>query len=324
MRQIDALLTRIAPTAATLLIEGETGTGKEWIARALHERSPRAQAPFVVVDCAALAGALLESELFGHERGSFSGAVRVHQGLFEQAQGGTLFLDEIGGLGLELQPKLLRVLEQREIRRLGAQTSLRLDVRVVAATSRDLGLEVRRGRFREDLFYRLSVVRVRVPPLRERPTDLPLLVDRLLRAASADDRGADRTPFQLEEAALDLLRAAPWPGNVRQLANVLQRARLRGSGRALRHGDVLEALEESSGSAAEGSEGLLYLAFRDARRRVLASFESTYLSALIARSHGNLSRAARDSEIDRKHLRRLLRRHAIAHPAGRASRQRLS
>ena len=220
MRRVFSILERVAPTDATVLIEAETGTGKELVAEALHEESPRAAGPFVVFDCSAVSAGLIESELFGHVRGAFTGAVGDRAGAFEAAHGGTIFLDEIGELPLDLQPKLLRVLERLEVRRVGEAATRRVDVRIVAATNRSLAAEVDAGRFREDLYYRLAVVRIGLPPLRERPEDIPLLVEHFAREAAR----AGATPAALPEAAIRGLVAQAWPGNVRELRNAVARA----------------------------------------------------------------------------------------------------
>jgi DNA-binding NtrC family response regulator/pSer/pThr/pTyr-binding forkhead associated (FHA) protein len=227
MRQLFDLLERVAPSDAAVTILGETGTGKELVARALHARSGRAEGPFIPVNCSAIAESLIESELFGHEKGSFSGAERLRKGAFEEADRGTIFLDEIGELPLDLQPKLLRVLELGEVKRVGAARPLTVDVRIVAATHRDLRAQVRAGKFREDLYYRLCVVPLSVPPLRQRRTDVRLLAEAFLRRAAP--RGA---ALRWADEALARLEAYDWPGNVRQLRNVVQRALLfRGEGR---------------------------------------------------------------------------------------------
>ncbi|HSO00645.1 MAG TPA: sigma 54-interacting transcriptional regulator, partial [Candidatus Nanopelagicales bacterium] len=215
MRRVFSLLERFAPTDTTLLIEGETGTGKELVARGVHTTSHRARAPFIVFDCSAVSATLIESELFGHERGAFTDARQERKGRFEAAHGGTLFLDEIGELPLELQPKLLRALENREIYRVGSNEARRVDVRIVAATNRCLTREVDRGRFREDLYYRLSVAPIRLPPLRARAEDIPMLV----RSFEQAWRDAGKNPAPLSDAALSLLKAQSWPGNVRELRN---------------------------------------------------------------------------------------------------------
>src|SRR5262252_9541321 len=218
MRELYTVLEKIAPTATTVVIEGETGTGKEVVAQTIHDLSPRSGGPIMVFDCGAVPDNLIESELFGHEKGSFTGAIMTRQGLFEMAHGGTLFLDELGELPLDLQPKLLRALEQREIRRVGGTRSIKVDVRIIAATNRQLEEEVRSGRFRQDLFYRLSVVRLFLPPLRERPDDVPLLVESFLNE-HAYNRLPDgnRKCSHISAEALELLSAYRWPGNVREL-----------------------------------------------------------------------------------------------------------
>jgi transcriptional regulator with GAF, ATPase, and Fis domain len=225
MRELYAVIEKIAPTGATVVIEGETGTGKEVVAQTVHRLSPRAQGSMMVFDCGAVPKNLIESELFGHEKGSFTGAIMTRQGLFEMAHGGTLFLDEIGELPLELQPKLLRALESREVRRVGGTRPIKVDVRIIAATNRDLEEEVRAGRFRQDLFYRLSVVRLFLPPLRERREDIPLLCESFLSDHNynrlADGR---RKCTRISTQAMELLQSYRWPGNVRELVNAMERA----------------------------------------------------------------------------------------------------
>src|SRR5262249_13709234 len=217
MREIFGLVERIAPTEATVLIEGETGTGKDLCARTIPSLSKRKEQPFIIVDCGAVSGTLIESELFGHEKGAFTGASATRQGAFELAHGGTLFLDELGELSLDLQPKLLRVLEQREIRRVGGNRTIKVDIRVIAATKQDLQREVQKGKFREDLYFRLSVVPIRMPSLRERKEDLPLLIRSFLRKLSP----SDQPPRTIDDTTLGALAAHDWPGNIRELRNVL-------------------------------------------------------------------------------------------------------
>jgi DNA-binding NtrC family response regulator len=225
MRETYAVLEKIAPTDATVVIEGETGTGKEVVARTLHQSSARRDGPFIVFDCSAIAENLIESELFGHEKGAFTGAINARAGVFELAHGGTVFLDELGELALDLQPKLLRVLEQREVKRVGGSKPQKVDVRVIAATNRDLQKEVREGRFREDLYYRLSVVRVTLPALRERKEDIPLLVRHFLKEGHFNrTRSGERKVTQVSREAMDRLHEYDWPGNVRELHNVIERA----------------------------------------------------------------------------------------------------
>ena len=231
MRRIFGLLERVAPTDLTVTFIGDTGTGKELFARAIHARSPRAQGPFEVIDCSAVAPGLIESELFGHEKGAFTGADKARAGAFERAGGGTVFLDEIGELPLDLQPKLLRALEQRVVRPVGGSRQIPFDVRIVAATHRRLSVEVSEGRFREDLYFRLSVIIVGIPPLSERPEDIPLLARRLI-----EQRGA---PVTFAEDALETLQLHDWPGNVRELRNVLESSLAVLDGPVLRARDLL-------------------------------------------------------------------------------------
>jgi DNA-binding NtrC family response regulator len=225
MREIYTIIEKIAPTATTVVIDGETGTGKEVVAQAIHSLSPRVRNDLVVFDCGAVPPNLIESELFGHEKGSFTGAMMTRQGLFEQADGGTLFLDELGELPLDLQPKLLRALEQREVRRVGSTKAAKVDVRIIAATNRNLEDEVKAGRFRQDLFYRLSVVRLHLPSLRERADDIPLLVQHFLATGVYNKRGgSDARVLGVMKDAMTALQNYPWPGNVRELVNVIERA----------------------------------------------------------------------------------------------------
>jgi transcriptional regulator with GAF, ATPase, and Fis domain len=292
MRRVFAVLERAAPTEATVLLEGETGVGKGVLAEAVHRLSARAAAPFVVVDCAALPGTLLESELFGHVRGSFTGADTDRVGLLASADQGTVFLDEIGELPLDLQPKLLRALERRAVFPVGSSTPLELDVRLIAATNRDLRRAVNDGSFRADLFYRLNTVRVEVPPLRERLEDIPALVSRFY----AEMAPGEAPPAELITSALE----HRWPGNVRELRAFVERAVLFGG----------SASPVSDGDPAEDDLDFT-VSFREAKREATAAWERRYVKALIGRYQGNLSRAARAVEMDRNHLRTLLRRHGV-------------
>jgi DNA-binding NtrC family response regulator len=219
---VRQLIRKVAPSDTSVVIEGESGTGKELIARAIHEGSKRATAPFVVVNCGALQESLLESELFGHEKGSFTGAVRAREGMAEAAHSGTLFLDEIGEMSLAIQAKFLRFLESGDVRRVGSNRTLHVDVRVVAATNRTLAEEVKAGRFREDLYYRLRVFAIEAPPLRDRQTDVPLLVSHFLSTI----RGAGQGPFKIEPDAMEAVKRYSWPGNVRELRNAVERMML--------------------------------------------------------------------------------------------------
>jgi len=294
-RRLFALLERVAPETATVLLSGETGSGKDLAAEALHEAGPRAAGPFVVVDCGALVDNLLKSELFGHEKGAFTGAVSARAGAFEQADGGTLFLDEIGELPRDLQPKLLRVLERREIRRIGAIEPRAVDVRILAATNRDLKVAVNQGLFREDLFHRINVVSIRVPPLRERMDDVPLLAEHLWREQTGDPH--EVLPDALRSAFL----AYHWPGNVRELRNKVERAAM--LVRAGRYTDALSGIGEVRLDAP--------FPFREAKAAAIESFERTYLKALLERARGNISEAARIAAMDRVHLTRLVQKHQL-------------
>ena len=308
MRSIFGVLERIAQTDATVLLEGETGTGKDVIARSIHAASPRKAQPFVVVDCGAVSYNLIESELFGHERGAFTGAVAARAGAFETAGTGTLFLDEVGDLPLEVQPKLLRVLESREFRRVGGNRSLKNEARIVAATKRSLKDEVERGKFREDLYFRLAVVPITVPPLRVRREDVPALVDHFLVAAKKrDPRVADIT---IGSETRNALAAHDWPGNVRELRNVLDRALYvaAGSGdRELRLVDLPVAAGAGRASAAFDPART----YREIRATFETEFEFGYVSWLLGRHDGNISAAAREAKMDRKYLYDLARKHGL-------------
>jgi two-component system NtrC family response regulator len=250
MKQVLSVADRVAATDATVLITGESGTGKEVVARRIHVRSRRAEGPFVAVNCAAIPGELLESELFGHARGAFTGAVRDRAGRFRQAAGGTLFLDEVGEIPLPLQAKLLRVLQERAVDVVGGDRSVPVDVRILAATNRDLPERIREGTFREDLYYRLNVVEIRVPPLRERPEDIPPLVDYFMKETSAD-RELTVPPAVIEE-----LKSRPWPGNVRELSNACERMAVLCRGNEVSLGDLPPAASKARGAeAAAGAEG---------------------------------------------------------------------
>jgi DNA-binding NtrC family response regulator len=305
MRQIFGLLKKIAPTDVNVLIGGETGTGKELVARALHQESGRA-GPFVVLDCGSIPENLIESELFGHEKGSFTGATSAREGAFERAQGGTIFLDEIGELRLDMQPRLLRVLENREVRRVGGNDVIDVDCRVVAATNRDLAQEVQRGTFREDLFFRLSVINVALPPLRERVEDIPRILESALAAPEVQRRHGHK---RLTAAALAVLQGYRWPGNVRELMNVVSHMLTFADGPEI---DVAHLPPRLSGRAPGNPAPFNeHLGFHEAKEQVLESFEREYLRALLKRCAGNISRAARESGLHRKSIERLLNKHAL-------------
>jgi DNA-binding NtrC family response regulator len=330
MRQIFAQLEKVAPSDLTVLVTGETGTGKELVARALHAASRRAKGPLVVQDCSAMPSTLVESTLFGHERGSFTGATERRVGSFEQAHGGTLFLDEVGELPLEQQAKLLRVLEQREIRRVGGDRTIPVDVRVVAATNRDLRLMVSQGTFREDLYYRLGVVTVELPPLRARREDIPLIAQSMLAQFCA--RNPELGPRAFSREALDRLAALPWPGNVRELRNVVERAASLADGSEITLADLAPAsvdrtppagvpalstkaaetvLASAQASSTALADDLTALPFKDAKAKVLEAFEPAYLRALLARHGGNITRSAQAAGLTRYHLRELCKRYGL-------------
>ena len=304
MRRIFALLPKLAGSDTSLLLEGETGTGKSLLAEVIHDASARRGRAFVVVDCGAIPPTLIETELFGHEKGAFTGAVAMRHGVFEAAAGGTVFLDEIGELPLEMQPKLLRALEDRVVRRVGGNESVRLDVRVIAATNRDLRQEVNRGRFRTDLLYRLNTVRLRVPPLRERRDDIGVLAGHFWTQFANDPHAAPPA-----ELLIDWLRR-DWPGNVRELRSAVERAVLLDDPSIWAEISTTVAVPEIAGAApADFDEAA---SFRVAKERAVASWERGYVRELVRRHEGNLSRAARAARMDRNHLRELLRRHGVS------------
>jgi transcriptional regulator with GAF, ATPase, and Fis domain len=338
MREIFASLEKVSTSDLTVLITGETGTGKELIARGIHNASHRKKKPFVVLDCGSIPRDLIESTLFGHEKGSFTGAVGQHHGCFEQADGGTIFLDEIGELDISLQPKLLRVLEQREIKRVGGDKTIKVDVRVLAATNRDLRAEVNQSNFREDLYFRLSVVHVELPPLRERQEDIPLIVQHFLRDV-ASRRGMT---LSFGQDAMAALSSHSWPGNVRELRNIVERAGALSDGPVItrqdlvfgREGpsplanhDLIKAGTDAARAAAAEMSGVPLpqdgpasfdpsllkpgLGFKVAKQSVVDAFETAYLSALLARNEGNITRSAQEAGLTRYHLRELLKRHGL-------------
>lgn len=316
MRQIFGVLERISPTLATVIIEGETGTGKELVAQAIHEHSERKDKPFIIFDCSAVAPNLIESELFGHMKGSFTGAIKDRKGAFESANGGTIFLDEIGELGIDLQPKLLRALEQREIKRVGSTQSINLDVRVVCATNRNLKEEVNQGRFREDLYYRLSVVKIQLPPLKERTDDIPLITEAILSKARFNKK-ADGSFFasRVEDDALKMLQKYRWPGNIRELTNVLERA-VSFSTNGMIDAKNLEFIFSELNSNEDATMRTASIIdssvpFKEAKQQIVENFEKDYLEELLERNGGNVSKASREAKIDRKHLRNLLIKYEI-------------
>jgi DNA-binding NtrC family response regulator len=299
MRKLFALLEKVGPSDINVLIEGESGTGKELVANEILQRSPRADKPFVVVDCGAISPSLVESELFGHLRGSFTGADRDRVGAFEAADGGTVFLDEVGELPVELQPKLLRAIEAQEIRRVGETRPRKVNVRVVSATNRDLEREVNRGRFREDLYFRLAVMSVHVPPLHQRLEDLLILVRVFLQALGVPDEERLFTPAVLAEMARH-----NWPGNVRELRNYVERSVvLQKAGPAIRR---------TPGVAAGSTPALdISVPFKIAKDGAIDTFERGYLTALLEAAGNNMSKAARMAGMDRMYLHRLVQKHGL-------------
>ncbi|MBX2811356.1 MAG: sigma 54-interacting transcriptional regulator [Myxococcales bacterium] len=308
MRRLFGLAHRVAPTEATVLLQGETGTGKGLLAQAIHRASSRARNDFVVVDCSAVQRQLAESELFGHEKGAFSGAYARREGAFESANGGTVFVDELGELELDLQPKLLRVLDAREVRPVGATKAHPVDLRVVAASRRDLHREVERGVFREDLYFRLSVVTMTIPPLRDRPEDIPLLVEHFVEEAA---RSQGIRPPRLDDESMERVVRHDWPGNVRELKNTIDRAVLLS---AVRPGarlaiDGLPVLTPGPPRLPTFNTGLT---FGETKERWMTEREVAYIKELLQRHDGNVSAAARSARMDRKYLHKLMRRHSIS------------
>jgi two-component system response regulator AtoC len=310
MLSVYKTVAHVAPTTATLLIVGESGTGKELVARAIHAKSPRANKPFVAVNCAALPESILESELFGHERGSFTGATATKRGLFEEATGGTLFLDEIGEISPKMQVQLLRVLQEGEIRRIGATETIKVDVRVVAATNRDLKGELAAGRFREDLFFRLQVVTVRVPPLRERKGDIPVLVRHFL-ARHADRLG--RPVPRVAPEVIEALEAYDFPGNVRELSHLVERSMLLAREGVVTAADLPTEVTRSwqGATAASGGSGALADDWP-----TLGVLDRRYIDRVLSRTGGNKTRAAEMLGIDRRTLNRMFARERAAAAGG--------
>ncbi len=304
MRHVFELIANVAATDATVLVTGESGTGKELVARSLHEHSLRATRPFVAINCGALTESLLESELFGHERGAFTGADTKRRGLFEEASGGTLFLDEVGELTPCTQVRLLRVLQERCVRPVGSNHARPIDVRVIAATNRDLDVEVREKRFREDLFYRLNVVRIELPALRNRGEDVLLLAHHLLGKHGSR---LGKPGLRFASDALSVLSAYGFPGNIRELENAIERAAIMTADDVVTAQSLPAQLAPRSHSSSSRLRAVVDMTFNEARQR----FERTYLDQVLEDSAGNLSQAARRSGMDRSNFRRLLERHGV-------------
>ena len=301
MRRVFETIQKVAETDLTVLVRGESGTGKELVAQALHHRSPRRDRPFVAVNCAAISRELVESELFGHEKGAFTGADARRVGRFEAADGGTIFLDEIGDMPLETQSKVLRVLQERSFERVGGTKTIEADVRVVAATHRDLEAEVKRGRFREDLYYRLRVVEIALPPLRQRPEDIAPLVERFLDQL-ATRLGRERR--RMGAAALARLARHSWPGNVRELRNVIEQAAVLASRDVIDEEDLrLDAAPAAAEAVPSGAGG----SFAEAKRRATEAFERDYLLRALRANGGNVSRTAEAIGMVRQSLQQKIR-----------------
>ncbi len=304
MRHVFYLAEHYAQTDSTILIEGETGTGKEVLAEAIHKHSRRRDKPFIVIDCASLARELVASELFGHAKGAFTGAITDRTGAFEAAEGGTVFLDEIGDLAPELQPQLLRVLEKREVKRVGSNTVRRINVRILSATNRKLQHEVNEGRFREDLFFRLSILTIQIPPLRKRFDDINLLAKRFLQEFLGQ-KNEEQLP--LDEHSLRALRRHTWPGNVRELRNVVEIASLSEQ----RPINLSAFLYQNSGSP-HGLERInAERPFKVLKQEVIQEFEQAYIADLLRRCKGNVSQGAKQAGIERAYLQRLVRKYGM-------------
>ena len=318
MQEVYGLIDKIAPSELSVVIEGETGTGKELAARAIHTHSRRRNGPLVIFDCSAFPENLLESELFGHEKGAFSGAVRTHRGVFERAEGGTVFFDELGEMSPKLQPKFLRALESGEIRRVGGERTIKTDVRVVAATNRNLLSMVEDGSFRQDLFYRMAKVTLNLPPLRERLEDLPLVAQHFLEQITEAQPHLQGVRGFSEEA-LQLMKSYDWPGNIRELRNVVERSITFCETELVADSDLPQDLQvrlgrarvvtNTSNAAVPPGTGL-----KEAKEKMVADFERDYLFSLLERHNMNISRVAREAGIDRRHVYRLMKKYDINQP----------
>jgi two-component system response regulator HydG len=310
MQAVYRLALGVAPTSSTVLLLGESGTGKELTARAIHQHSPRSEKPFVALNCSAIPTDLVESELFGHVRGAFTGATATRPGLFEAADGGTLFLDEIGDLPPLAQVKLLRALQEGEVKRVGSNETRTVDVRVIAATNVDLKTRIQSGKFREDLYYRLNVVAISLPRLRERPEDIPLLAQHFVAKYA---QRANRPVRAISNAALDVLLGQQWPGNVRELENAIEHAVVFCPGETIEPENLPMSLDARAPVSARSAVPPVHaeLPFRDAKARAMASFEAAYFREVLGRADGNVSEAARKAGLDRSNFRRAARRAGV-------------
>ena len=307
IRSVFDLISRIAPTPTTILITGESGTGKELVAKAIHYNSPRKDKKLVTIDCAALPETVLESELFGHVKGSFTGAIRDKKGLFEEANGGTIFLDEIGDIGLVTQMKLLRILQEGEFRAVGDVRTKKADIRIIAATNKDLKEKVRLKEFREDLYYRLDVVSIHLPPMRERKEDIPLLVSHFLNVFS---KNMNKKIKGILPEVMNALMNYEWPGNIRELENVIERLVTLAQAEILGIENVPSTMLERA-SQWNNEEDIFLLPYKNAKRRAIAEFNKRYLENALTNADGNVSKAARSSRIERQYFQQLLRKSSL-------------
>ena len=308
MLEVVRLIKRVAPTDSNVLIYGESGTGKELVARLIHEASRRADRPFIPLDCGSLHDSLLESELFGHEKGAFTGAHVAKPGLFEAANGGTIFLDEVSGMTGSLQARLLRVLQERHVRRVGGLRLTPVDVRVIAASNQDLEELCKRGTFRQDLYYRLNVIPIPLPPLRSRGGDMLLLANEFLTRFVQRVRLDEDTVPTIDPSAADILMRYSWPGNVRELQNVMERAAVLVDGVTVTNRHLPERLVSSTEKESGQSETA---SFKQAKQQAVETFEREFLTELLRRNDGHMSRAAREAGVDRKTIERMVKRHGL-------------
>ncbi|MBL8036545.1 MAG: sigma-54-dependent Fis family transcriptional regulator [Nitrospira sp.] len=308
MREVLTMINKVAPTDSNILVYGESGTGKEMIARLIHESSLRAQCPFIPVDCVSLQDSLLETELFGHEKGAFTGAHVSKVGLFEAADGGTIFLDEVSGMSANLQARLLRVLQERHVRRVGGTRFTSLNVRVIAASNQNLEEQCRRGAFREDLYYRLNVIPLNLPPLRDRGGDILLLANEFLTRFAQQVRSDFGTIPTIDPSAADLLMRYAWPGNVRELQNVMERAAVLVEGPTVTSAHLPERLLSLAERDTLQQEST---SFKQAKQQAVESFERSFLVDLLRRNDGHMGRAAREAGVDRKTIERMVKKHGL-------------
>lgn len=308
MRKVFDLIDKVSQSDITVLIQGESGTGKELVAREIHRRSTRHNKPFITMNCAALPENLIESELFGHEKGAFTGAVKQRKGKFELANEGSIFLDEIGDMSLNTQSKVLRVLQEKKFERLGGSETLEVDARIVSATHRDLLSEIEKGNFRQDLYYRLKVIDIMIPPLRDRREDIPLLVDYYFREFSTRH---NKKIEGIEPSALKQMLEFHWPGNVRQLVNILERAVVLASGPVLKKEDLPEDLNLKASFNENFLDELMHLPFKQAKERITMHFMREYLARKLRENEGNISHTAAELGIHRQSLQSMMRRLGI-------------